>query len=123
VINADTVKVSRALWNDAALRAGMVERAGVLISAQAEASGSDRDAIQKIKNYQAELRPLPLGWSAASIPSRETPQIVFLVVSKIIGLLLTAFAISLGAPFWFDLLGIFVQIRGTGQKPPKTKAV
>ncbi|MEP6674686.1 MAG: hypothetical protein ABJA78_06015 [Ferruginibacter sp.] len=35
-----------------------------------------------------------------------------------VGWLLTALAISLGAPFWFDLLNKFVQIRGTGPKPP-----
>jgi hypothetical protein len=35
-----------------------------------------------------------------------------------IGWLLTALAISLGAPFWFDLLSKFIQLRGTGTKPP-----
>ncbi|MGG9962062.1 hypothetical protein [Ferruginibacter sp. SUN106] len=34
-----------------------------------------------------------------------------------IGWLLTAFAISLGAPFWFDLLNKFVALRNTGNKP------
>ena len=33
-----------------------------------------------------------------------------------LGLLMSAFAISMGAPFWFDLLGRFVNIRGTGKK-------
>jgi hypothetical protein len=36
---------------------------------------------------------------------------------KILGLLLTAAAISLGAPFWFDLLGKVVSLRSTGKKP------
>ncbi|OMP75125.1 hypothetical protein [[Flexibacter] sp. ATCC 35208] len=34
-----------------------------------------------------------------------------------IGWLLTAFAVSLGAPFWFDLLNKIIQLRGTGPKP------
>ena len=34
-----------------------------------------------------------------------------------IGWLLTAFAISLGAPFWFDLLNKFISARSTGKKP------
>ncbi len=34
-----------------------------------------------------------------------------------LGWVLTAFAISLGAPFWFDLLNKFVALRGTGNKP------
>jgi len=37
-------------------------------------------------------------------------------VRKIIGLFITAFAICLGAPFWFDLLNKFTKIRGTGKK-------
>jgi hypothetical protein len=37
---------------------------------------------------------------------------------KIVGLLLGAFAISLGAPFWFDLIGRGLALRGTGPPPP-----
>lgn len=33
------------------------------------------------------------------------------------GWLLTAMAISLGSPFWFDLLNKFIQLRNTGAKP------
>jgi hypothetical protein len=36
--------------------------------------------------------------------------------SKATGFLLTALAICLGAPFWFDLLNKLVKIRGTGTK-------
>lgn len=35
----------------------------------------------------------------------------------LIGFLITAFAVSFGAPFWFDLLNKAVSIRGTGRKP------
>lgn len=38
-------------------------------------------------------------------------------VASIVGILLTALALSLGAPFWFDLLSKFVQLRGAGPKP------
>ena len=90
----------------------------------AEASPIDK-ALDKIKDWQDQLRPFPLGWNTDPIwlnlgasPSFNL-AIPFLV--KILGLLLTAFAISLGAPFWFDTLGMFVQIRGTGKKPEKTQ--
>jgi len=36
---------------------------------------------------------------------------------RIIGYLLTALAVSFGAPFWFDLLNKFIQLRGAGKKP------
>ena len=48
--------------------------------------------------------------------------------TKALGLLLTAFAISQGAPFWFDLLNKIIVIRSTvkpreksGEQPSKDK--
>lgn len=40
--------------------------------------------------------------------------------TKFAGILLTAFAISLGAPFWFDLLNKFMNLRASGKKEGKT---
>lgn len=42
------------------------------------------------------------------------------VLLKLIGFGMTALAVSLGAPFWFDLLGRIVNLRATGAKPAKT---
>ena len=33
--------------------------------------------------------------------------------------LAAAAALSLGAPFWFDLLNKFINLRGAGQKPAR----
>ncbi len=43
-------------------------------------------------------------------------------IQKIIGWLVTALAITLGAPFWFDMLKKVVNIRNTGSKPEDTPA-
>ncbi|MCK7556220.1 hypothetical protein MKQ70_14835 [Chitinophaga sedimenti] len=40
--------------------------------------------------------------------------------TKLAGFLITAIAIGLGAPFWFDLLNKFVQIRTAGKTPAAT---
>jgi hypothetical protein len=37
--------------------------------------------------------------------------------SHVLGCLITALAVSLGAPFWFDVLGKLVNVRATGPKP------
>jgi hypothetical protein len=42
--------------------------------------------------------------------------------TKLLGWLLTAFAISLGSTFWFDLLSRIIQLRGTGPKPDDKKS-
>lgn len=40
---------------------------------------------------------------------------------KLLGFLLTAMAISLGSPFWFDLLNKLINLRGAGKKENETK--
>jgi len=40
----------------------------------------------------------------------------FTSAKKILGFLILAFAVSLGSPFWFDLLNKFVKLRGSGKK-------
>jgi len=39
-----------------------------------------------------------------------------------LGFLITAFAICLGAPFWFDLLNKLVKLRGSGKKEDNTQS-
>jgi hypothetical protein len=37
-----------------------------------------------------------------------------------IGMILTLIALSLGGPFWFDLLSLFVNVRATGRRPDRS---
>ncbi len=41
----------------------------------------------------------------------------------LLGWLLTGLAISMGAPFWFDLLGKLIKVRNTGSKPASPEAL
>ena len=68
---------------------------------------------------------VPIGWPATDFPviGKSTGGTYFWwFLSKIFGILLTASALMLGAPFWFDLVNKFVNIRGTGKKPEQTPA-
>jgi hypothetical protein len=51
-------------------------------------------------------------------PELELPVTKRTVPETIAGLLLTFIAISLGAPFWFDILKTLVNVRNAGNKPP-----
>ncbi|MCW2525306.1 MAG: hypothetical protein JWM76_166, partial [Pseudonocardiales bacterium] len=42
------------------------------------------------------------------------------VILKIVGWLVTAFAVSFGAPFWFEALSKLGNLRNTGTKPGST---
>ena len=120
--NADSIQVSTALWQDSTLRAEMVQSATVVLETKRPATSTAPqkptnllDVMTEIKKQEAELRPLPIGWDfSASMSGDDCAATLLLWVSKILGLLWTAAALSLGAPFWFDLLSKFMQLRGTG---------
>jgi hypothetical protein len=63
---------------------------------------------------------LPIGWNSPQkqvTPGSSGTKLLTAILVKILGWLLTAAALTLGAPFWFDLLQKFVNIRGAGGKP------
>jgi cell fate (sporulation/competence/biofilm development) regulator YmcA (YheA/YmcA/DUF963 family) len=77
--------------------------------------GSAESPSDKINKSIDKLQQLgiPLGW-------KTSPQ-GWDWVNKVIGLLLTAFAASLGAPFWFDMLQKVAKIRATGVSPEESQ--
>jgi hypothetical protein len=95
----------------------------------ADADGAARDAW--LRKYQDELRNvgLPIGWSAdtaarvgAMFPRDNNPFLwIFALLTLLLGYLATAFAVMLGAPFWFDLLGRLMVVRSTVKPDQKSK--
>jgi hypothetical protein len=81
----------------------------------------------EIARAELDSMELKLGWTredalkAGLLTSRLTPDLFPFdrggFWAKLVGLLLTAMAISLGAPFWFDLLNKVVSIRSAGRSP------
>jgi len=62
---------------------------------------------------------VPLGWSPAVLPSMFSERwLNYLLIP--VGWLVTALACTLGAPFWFDMLGKLVRLRGSGGRPEGT---
>jgi hypothetical protein len=56
--------------------------------------------------------PLPLGWAEKNYPHNTDCWNGFLAwLAKIAGILMTAIAITLGAPFWFDLLNKMIAVK------------
>jgi hypothetical protein len=144
-LNADSIAVSTALWSDASLRAQMVQNAGTVVaSGQGAALPSDKetDTIKtRISTLEENLRPLPIGldrseivkgfgllWNAMPWENnlswtdyfKEIMKGASWTFMKLVGLFITALAISLGAPFWFDMLSKFMNVRGSGPPPDRT---
>lgn len=116
VFNADTIAIYQRLGADPeALQQ-------VVTMAEAYVAGNDVEAIrqrdpefeqiyQDLKNLvqqdlEAARRPLGLGWDNGIAQMSPLDWL-----TKLLGWVVTALAVSLGAPFWFDLLKKIVNIR------------
>lgn len=89
--NVDSVAIVNQLWRDPTLRQAIV--------AQAENINPEESfSVTGIQDKLDELS-LPVGWN-----DKTTPQDPKSWSLKTVGILLTGFAASLGAPFWFDIL-------------------
>jgi hypothetical protein len=119
VVNADTLEMIRTLSNDSAVRASLVAAAQGYAeasrpriesaqSAIAASPGSDvaADVKRQSDSTIAQLGGLglPIGWQR---PGADD------VWTHLLGWLMTGFALSLGAPFWFDMLNKFMVVRAT----------
>jgi hypothetical protein len=124
-LNADSFQIGRALWNDDAVRASVVAQAQKAIDeGETEpdvgegVSGSVDTLSDQVSNVQSLA--LPLGWSTDPQDPRWFDSF-WGFLGKVLGLLATVFALHLGAPFWFDLLGRVSRVRVTG-KPERAGA-
>ena len=124
--NADTLNVAHRLWSDRALAEVISQTAGNMALAkdpldpktirasqpQCSSPKDDNDLSNDIATMcalNADLRPLPIGWDPA--PAN--------IWWALLGWIITAIALTQGAPFWFDLLQKIMQFRATGTKPKK----
>jgi len=116
--NADTLRIGKALSNDQALRDALVAQAQEYVKTTPppgtpDAPKTPTDRVEEIKKNVTALQTLgvPLGYKG------EEPDGFNWWLSKILGLLLTVGAASLGAPFWFDMLNKFINVRSAGKSP------
>jgi hypothetical protein len=128
-INADSFTIGQRLWKDDAVRSAVVAQANKTVaSAEAECTQADSTAAgtdssqptpaEKAAKCLDEVKELgiPVGWTTDTSPDSWQE-----VLGKIFGLLITVFAVQLGAPFWFDLLGKVSHLRGSGKAPSNGK--
>ena len=123
-MNVDSVTVTRSLWTDSKLRESVAAEASRYVSSDVQKAGpqaSDFDAAMKAANdklasanAKLEVLSLPLGWPEGNFLTLRRDETW---PGKLVGLLITILAISLGAPFWFDTVSRFVNLRGAGRKP------
>ena len=150
-LNLDSVQLFNRLWSDSAFRTAVVEQARARIEATGTAevpvmeyTDADRtDAGTPVQtgtvtltDSEARLLSSLAGWgpdrerlSANVVLRGSGAGVVALWLAESVGRhlagwLITILAISLGAPFWFDVLNKFMNLRNTGRAPdePRSKA-
>jgi hypothetical protein len=128
VANVNSVRVAQYLSRNSAAREALVAQAGAI----AQDSTIQTAQFDRV-NTELNRLGVPIGWSEGWNSLRAIPAQTYAsnsfesltyadMLGVAIGWLATALAISLGAPFWFDLLNRFTVIRST-IKPDETKYV
>lgn len=137
-MNADAFHMVSRLSKDSVLRQTVTENASNVLSSKSQATP------QGLQNIQADLKEiknstdsvltdiaLPIGWTDTNLNKQmnwETGQNNASsggnLFKKIIrwnfiffGWVVSGIAISMGAPFWFDLINRVVNVRNTGKMP------
>lgn len=103
-VNIDTLAIADYLYRHDGVRSALVS------TVEKNAGTAPEGASQALQ--QLEGLHLPIGWTSTS----DQPPLPFgrwESIRPFIGWLITAFAATLGAPFWFDVLNKIMVIRST----------
>jgi len=145
VMNADTVKILRTLWNNPTMTAVVVESA----KGRLQKGRPDAESLPMVKYENPDD---PTASTPTEVPGRDivSPEerkllgdvmgwdgdwyndwpghenqgfawwIAYLLKTHLLGWVMTILAVSLGAPFWFDILNKFMNARNAGKPPEKS---
>jgi hypothetical protein len=138
--NIDTVQLTRRLYTDKELRESVAASAEQLTrnvnpellktcsALPLEELKKDTrctalaSLVEGVNRRNQTLAKLPIGWLDNGDICKPNQSCAKAYAVRILGWLLTALALSLGAPFWFDLLNRFVNIRGTVRREDEHKS-
>jgi hypothetical protein len=132
-LNADSYYMATRLWQDSGLRSTLVAQSEALTTkppAISEPAATTPEATAPAGAPKTQLTAegraliakmdslsLPIGWNQLERPDNNENWLV-----RILGWLFTGAAVSMGAPFWYDLLQRLVGIRASLKSKEKAPA-
>ncbi len=126
--NVDTINMVDRLYKNQSLSGTINQLADQVITSNSQAIATLNDpktitveaknaAIQPIKDninvVIDQIAAFPIGWT---LP-RDANISPTAWISRLVGWFISAIALSMGAPFWFELLNKFINVRNAGQRP------
>ncbi|MEL6494215.1 MAG: hypothetical protein AAFQ41_03715 [Cyanobacteria bacterium J06623_7] len=130
--NADTFHIVENLHDENVREAVVAQASSTITECQDSQSKDLAVCIKPQVEAALELNNSPIGWpifrqenkaSSSTDTQNSDPNLesdgnsVVYMLKKLPGYIVTALAITMGAPFWFDLLKKLVNVRNAGPKP------
>lgn len=118
-LNIDTLAIADYLYRHDTARNAVVALAENAVNSEGVAALTYNEAAVQLRS-----NALPIGWSGAWKRTGTADTwygAAWAIAGPILGWLITAFAATLGAPFWFDLLNKIMVIRSTVKPHEKSR--
>jgi len=140
ILNASTLRMAQILWETPAVRTAVVEAAKIRAQQErppellpmVEYPDPNNPTASKPVNVPKDQALTPAerealgqltGWYWDLHDREQSQENWYLwALSHLAGWAITALAVSLGAPFWFDTLNRFMSIRNAGRAPDEKRA-
>lgn len=123
-LNIDSFYIINQLYKNPALTQQINQVAAKVIENSGSCLQNAKDEIEKqectnkamddAKKLEGLSQPLPIGWNDKGWFNGEQIKAQNGLLQVILGWFMTGIAVAMGAPFWFDLLGKFINVRNTG---------
>jgi hypothetical protein len=110
LLNADPIHLADTLWERQPVAAQL---ARFPVPTALDKNDPGKEGLDLVTEIES-VGPL-LGWTGFEKDKRWTERPKFILM--LLGWVIAAGAALFGAPFWFDVLQRFVQLRGTGRPP------
>lgn len=122
--NADTIYIVNRLSKDSVLRSTITQYGNVVVTENPDKNTNDFGPVKAKVEEALQQVALPIGWGSDNIKNQEeyaSKDIPFVAgLRRTFGWAITGLAVSMGAKFWFDLLGKIIDVRNAGKKPDKS---
>ena len=121
LVNVDAIQIAERLSTDTNLRLAAVRLAEEAAKTGPAKPEETKAGLAGIRDNLGKLDGigLPIGWTADESGSAQ--GIAVAAGRHWLGWLLTAIAVSLGAPFWFDVLNKIIVVRSTVKPQEKSR--